>query len=140
MIELLCSRSFDFRFCLARDRATGPRDSWQPQRFHVSAIAARHSGLLGILSLDVELGEQSRSSSGNVLGSIGYFLWRAWNGYRFFTPHYWRMRTHRDAVAHTMQGLLPPPYDPYAIELRCRSINHAAVPANVSQQNDAWSR
>ena len=49
------------------------------------------------------------------------------------------MRAHRDHVAHTMQGLLPLPYDPCAIELRCRSIDLAAVPEDVSSQDDPWS-
>jgi uncharacterized membrane protein len=87
----------------------------------------------------MEPGEQIRSRIAIILASVGHFLWRAWNCYRFFTPHYWRTRAHRDDIAHTMQALLPPPYDPYAIELRCRSINHAAIPADVSQQDDPWS-
>jgi hypothetical protein len=61
--------------------------------------------------------------SAMIFAYIGHFLWRAWNCYRFFTPHYWRLHARRYEVANTMQGLLPVPYDPYAIELRCRSIN-----------------
>jgi hypothetical protein len=41
--------------------------------------------------------------------------------YRFFTPHYWRLRAYRREVARQTQSLLPLPYDPCAIELQCRS-------------------
>ena len=48
------------------------------------------------------------------------------------------MRARRDDVAHAMQALLPAPYDPYAIELRSRSIDQAAVPDDGSWQDDSW--
>lgn len=88
---------------------------------------------------EVEIGIESQSRIAIILGSIGRFLWRLVNCYRFVTPRYWRTRAHRDDIAHEMQTLLPPPYDPCAIELRCRSINHAAIPADVSHEDDPWS-
>lgn len=72
------------------------------------------------------------------LASIGRFLRRVVNCYRFFTPHYWRMRADREQVAHAMQALLPAPYDPYAIELRSRAFDRAAIPDAASWENDSW--
>lgn len=73
------------------------------------------------------------------LASIGRFLRHVANCYRFFTPHYWRMRAHRGDVANAMQALLPAPYDPYAIELRSRSIDQAAIPDDGSCEDDSWN-
>lgn len=72
------------------------------------------------------------------LASIGRFLRSVVNCYRFFTPHYWRMRAHRDHVAQVTQSFLPAPYDPYAIELRSRSMDPAAMPGAGSWEHDSW--
>ncbi len=72
------------------------------------------------------------------LAAIGRFVRRVVTCYRFFTPHYWRIRSHRDRVAHAMQALLPAPYDPYAIELRSRSIDDAAIRDTGSREEDSW--
>ena len=74
------------------------------------------------------------------LASIGRFLRRVVNHYRFFTPHYWRMRADREQVAHAMQALLPAPYDPYAIELRSRAIDRSAIPDAASWEDDSLKR
>ena len=82
--------------------------------------------------------EQNGATYSMKIASIGRFLRRVVNWYRFFTPHYWRMRARRDDVARVMQSLLPAPYDPYAIELRSRSVNQAANPDAGSPEDASW--
>jgi len=73
-----------------------------------------------------------------VLASIRRGYWKFVNSFRFVTPHYWMLRRHRCEVARVTQTLLPPPYDPYAIELRSRSINYATVADGVCD-DDMWN-
>ncbi len=47
------------------------------------------------------------------------------------------MRADHEQVAAAMQALLPAPYDPYAIELRSRALDRAAVP-ETAWEDDPW--
>ena len=77
--------------------------------------------------------------SARVIASIVRFLRFVFHFYRFFTPHYWRMRAHRDQVACEMQAMLLAPFDPYALELRSRSINPTSTCGTMASDDNEWN-
>ena len=72
------------------------------------------------------------------LAAIGRFVRRVLNWYRFFTPHYWRLRAHRNLVEREMQRMLPAPYDAYAVELQTRACESAGMSEPGSCDDKSW--
>ena len=74
-----------------------------------------------------------------LVEAIKHFIKSAFRLRRFFTPHFWKLRAHRPAVASAMQNLLPAPYDPYAIELELRAKVQPSGHNTSALEDDSWT-
>jgi hypothetical protein len=74
-----------------------------------------------------------------LVEAMKHFIKSAFRLRRFFTPHFWKMRAYRPAVASAMQNLLPAPYDPYAIELQSRAKVQPSGHNTSALEDDSWT-